>query len=110
MQIGVDATCWHNNRGYGRHARALLGALARLDTENRYTFFLDADEGSPPETLLRSFATNRARQIWLCALGTIGISQWLQLETTVILIPVKPLLVLLPDPLPFGFDLSPPML
>jgi len=45
MRIGVDATCWHNNRGYGRHARALLGALARLDTENRYTFFLDADEG-----------------------------------------------------------------
>src|SRR5215470_831872 len=48
MRIGVDATCWHNNRGYGRHARALLGALARLDTENRYTFFLDADEGLTP--------------------------------------------------------------
>jgi glycosyltransferase involved in cell wall biosynthesis len=44
-KIGVDATCWQNNRGYGRHARALLGALARLDTENHYTFFLDDDEG-----------------------------------------------------------------
>jgi glycosyltransferase involved in cell wall biosynthesis len=45
MRIGVDATCWQNNRGYGRHARALLSALARLDTENRYVFFLDAEEG-----------------------------------------------------------------
>ncbi len=45
MRIGVDATCWRNNRGYGRHARALLGALARLDTENQYTFFLDVGDG-----------------------------------------------------------------
>lgn len=45
MRIGVDATCWQNNRGYGRHARALLSALARLDAENHYTFFLDATEG-----------------------------------------------------------------
>ena len=29
MRIGVDATCWHNRRGYGRHARALLRALVR---------------------------------------------------------------------------------
>ncbi|MGH9940701.1 MAG: glycosyltransferase, partial [Blastocatellia bacterium] len=45
LRIGVDATCWQNNRGYGRHARALLGALVRLDAENHYTFFLDANEG-----------------------------------------------------------------
>src|SRR5262245_25479777 len=45
MQIGVDATCWQNNRGYGRHARALLSALARIDEENRYTFFLDTKDG-----------------------------------------------------------------
>ncbi|MGE0126695.1 MAG: glycosyltransferase family 4 protein [Blastocatellales bacterium] len=46
MRIGVDATCWQNNRGYGRHARALLSALVRLDAENHYTFFLDAIEGA----------------------------------------------------------------
>lgn len=44
MQIGVDATCWQNNRGYGRHARALLSALVRLDPENYYTFLMDSDE------------------------------------------------------------------
>jgi glycosyltransferase involved in cell wall biosynthesis len=44
MRIGVDATCWQNSRGYGRHARALLGALLGLDKENHYTFFMDSKE------------------------------------------------------------------
>src|SRR5437899_9623851 len=42
MRIGVDATCWHNTRGYGRHARTLLGHLIPLDPANQYTLFLDA--------------------------------------------------------------------
>jgi glycosyltransferase involved in cell wall biosynthesis len=49
MRIGVDATCWQNMRGYGRHARALLSALVQLDAENHYTFFMDSLENS--ETL-----------------------------------------------------------
>jgi glycosyltransferase involved in cell wall biosynthesis len=44
MQIGVDATCWQNTRGYGRHARALLSNLVALDTHNHYTFFMDSAE------------------------------------------------------------------
>ncbi|MGH7767410.1 MAG: glycosyltransferase family 4 protein [Candidatus Binatia bacterium] len=44
MRIGVDATCWQNIRGYGRHARGLLRALVRLDQSNRYVFFLDVPE------------------------------------------------------------------
>lgn len=46
LHIGVDATCWQNKRGYGRHARALLGALVNYDTHNRYTFFMDSTENS----------------------------------------------------------------
>lgn len=46
MRIAVDTTCWHNNRGYGRHARALLRALVRLDASNQYTFCLDAPPGA----------------------------------------------------------------
>jgi glycosyltransferase involved in cell wall biosynthesis len=46
MQIGVDATCWQNTRGYGRHARALLCTLVRLDTENHYTFFMDSTDNT----------------------------------------------------------------
>jgi glycosyltransferase involved in cell wall biosynthesis len=42
MRIAVDATSWHNRRGYGRHARSLLKALVPLDTSNQYTLFFDA--------------------------------------------------------------------
>ena len=48
MRIGIDATCWHNRRGYGRHARALLRSLVRLDRANRYTLFLDSEEAAEP--------------------------------------------------------------
>ncbi|MEO8367671.1 MAG: glycosyltransferase family 1 protein [Candidatus Solibacter sp.] len=44
MKIGVDATSWQNNRGYGRHERALLRALLALDRTNSYTFFMDSKE------------------------------------------------------------------
>ncbi len=46
MRIGVDATCWHNRRGYGRHARALLRALVQRDAANQYTLFLDSDDAA----------------------------------------------------------------
>jgi glycosyltransferase involved in cell wall biosynthesis len=48
MRIAVDATCWHNRRGYGRHARALLRALVRLDSANRYTLFTDSADATEP--------------------------------------------------------------
>jgi glycosyltransferase involved in cell wall biosynthesis len=43
VTIGVDATCWANRRGYGRHARSLLRAAAALDRRNRYRFFVDTE-------------------------------------------------------------------
>jgi len=48
MRIAVDATCWHNRRGYGRHARALLRAVVRLDPANQYTLFLDSTDPAEP--------------------------------------------------------------
>lgn len=42
MRIGVDATCWLNNRGYGRHLRSLLKALAGVDAGHRYTLVMDS--------------------------------------------------------------------
>ncbi len=44
MHIGIDATCWSNGRGYGRHARALLSSLVHLDRYNQYTLVLDSQE------------------------------------------------------------------
>jgi glycosyltransferase involved in cell wall biosynthesis len=48
MRIGVDATCWHNRRGYGRHARALLRTLIRRDPRNQYILFLDSTAEAEP--------------------------------------------------------------
>jgi glycosyltransferase involved in cell wall biosynthesis len=48
MRIGVDATCWHNRRGYGRHARALLRTLVDRDRSNQYTLFLDSNAAAEP--------------------------------------------------------------
>ena len=45
MNIGIEATSWHNKRGYGRHARSLLCALAKTDRENNYTLFVDSEHG-----------------------------------------------------------------
>jgi glycosyltransferase involved in cell wall biosynthesis len=61
MHIGVDATCWQNRRGYGRHARALLRALVRTDAANQYTFCLDSTEQTeslPPEADIKWVRTS----------------------------------------------------
>jgi glycosyltransferase involved in cell wall biosynthesis len=44
MHVGVDACCWINRRGYGRHARSLFAALLKIDPVNRYTFLVDTPE------------------------------------------------------------------
>ena len=56
MRIGVDATCWQNDRGYGRQGRGLLRALVPLDRWNHYVFFMDSRENLetvPPEAEVR---------------------------------------------------------
>lgn len=42
MRIGIDATVWNNQRGYGRHARALLKSLVPMDPDNQYTLIIDS--------------------------------------------------------------------
>lgn len=42
MRIGIDASCWGNNRGYGRFTRELLGAILEVDTRCEYLFFVDS--------------------------------------------------------------------
>ncbi|MHA2230899.1 MAG: glycosyltransferase family 4 protein [Candidatus Hodarchaeales archaeon] len=43
MQIGIDACCWSNKRGFGRFTRELLNALIALDRKNDYYFFVDKE-------------------------------------------------------------------
>lgn len=42
LRIGIDATCWANERGYGRFTRELLGAMVGLGSPHRFVFFHDA--------------------------------------------------------------------
>lgn len=51
MNIGVDASCWTNKRGYGRYTRELLRALLTIDRQNEYWLFLDADTARHSEDL-----------------------------------------------------------
>lgn len=48
MHVGIDATSWRNDRGFGRFTRELVTALAARDTGFRYTLFFD----QPPTTAM----------------------------------------------------------
>ena len=41
MRIGVDATCWANERGYGRYARQIVSAMVALSPRDEFVCFLD---------------------------------------------------------------------
>lgn len=43
MRIAVDASCWGNNRGFGRFTRELVGAMIRRDRANDYVLLADDD-------------------------------------------------------------------
>ncbi len=41
MRIGIDATCWANERGYGRFTREIVSAMADLAPKDQFICFLD---------------------------------------------------------------------
>jgi len=41
VKIGIDATSWSNNRGFGRFTRELLTALFQLQSEHKFCLFVD---------------------------------------------------------------------
>lgn len=41
LHIGIDATTWSNDRGFGRFTRELLKALMAKNTSDRYTLLFD---------------------------------------------------------------------
>jgi glycosyltransferase involved in cell wall biosynthesis len=42
MRIGIDATCWANERGYGRFTRELVSAMVPQAPEHEFVCVLDA--------------------------------------------------------------------
>ena len=59
MRIGVDATCWNNRRGYGRHLRSLFNVVCHLDRSNEYVLFVD----TPPDGLLQPLPAAQLTQV-----------------------------------------------
>lgn len=45
MRIGIDGTTWHNNRGFGRFTRELLGALFADPGPHQYVLLTDTPPG-----------------------------------------------------------------
>jgi alpha-1,3-rhamnosyl/mannosyltransferase len=48
MRIGIDVSCWHNPRGYGRVTRRLVSAMVAAGGEHEFVLFTD-DDALPPE-------------------------------------------------------------
>lgn len=52
IHVGVDASAWENERGFGRFARNLIAALAARDSGFRYTLLFDQAPTRPvPENV-----------------------------------------------------------
>jgi glycosyltransferase involved in cell wall biosynthesis len=63
LHVGIDATTWANDRGFGRFTRELLTALVARDAGFRYTLLFDQppDDGSVPTGVASiSAATSRS--------------------------------------------------
>ncbi len=63
LHIGIDATTWANDRGFGRFTRELLTALVARDAGFRYTLLFDqppADGSVPTGVTSISAATTRS--------------------------------------------------
>jgi glycosyltransferase involved in cell wall biosynthesis len=56
-RIGVDATSWVNNRGFGRFTRNAISRLVAIDRDTRYVLFID--QHSAPKADLPEGAERR---------------------------------------------------
>lgn len=61
LHVGIDATTWRNDRGFGRFTRELVTALAARNSGFRYTLFFDQpiNEAVPDGVAVVSASTRR---------------------------------------------------
>ena len=65
MKIGIDISCWNNQRGFGRYTRSLVRSLLEVDRNNDYVLFLDSityDNAELPSGARRVIVPTRERQ------------------------------------------------
>jgi len=46
VRIGIDATCWANDRGYGRFTREIVKAMVEAAPKDHFVCFLDGDSAA----------------------------------------------------------------
>lgn len=61
IHVGIDATSWSNDRGYGRFTRSIVAALASRNGGFRYTLLFDQRPGDdvPPNAAVLCARTSR---------------------------------------------------
>ena len=70
LHIGIDATSWRNDRGFGRFTRELVTALAARATGFRYTLFFDQPIGDPMPRGVEVVSARTGRNLTESAVGT----------------------------------------
>jgi len=70
LHVGIDATSWRNDRGFGRFTRELVTALAARDTGLRYTLFFDQPPTSAMPPGVEVISAETERNLTESAVGT----------------------------------------
>lgn len=70
LHVGVDATSWRNDRGFGRFTRELITALAARDSGFRYTLFLDQPGAEKVPAGVEVVSAGTGRSLTESAVGT----------------------------------------
>ena len=70
LHVGIDATSWRNDRGFGRFTRELVAALAARDARFRYTLFFDQPPSDPVPDGVGVVSARTERHLAESAVGT----------------------------------------
>ena len=68
--VGIEATSWRNDRGFGRFTRELVTALAARDRGFRYTLFFDQPPAVPMPPGVEVVSAETRRHLAESAVGT----------------------------------------
>jgi alpha-1,3-rhamnosyl/mannosyltransferase len=69
LHVGIDATTWANDRGFGRFTREMVTALAARDTGFRYTLVFDRPWNGPLPANVEVLTAATARSLNESAVG-----------------------------------------
>ena len=72
LHVGIDATSWRNDRGFGRFTREIVTALAARDRGFRYTLLFDRRPETPVPDNVTVLSAQTRRTLTESAVGTMS--------------------------------------